>query len=262
MRSPRSRSVAFDRAAALYDRTRSLSREGLREVVSVLSSELRERGRCLEIGVGTGRVALPLAQAGIPVAGVDLSRPMIDRLVEKAGGRAPFPLAVADATMLPFPDRSFGAALAAHVLHLIPAWREAVAELVRVVQPSGVVLVLVGRWPHPFSRVYERFAEEAGPAAGYVGLGMDRLDELDAAFSRFGAGGRGLRVVVDRREGTVDGFLRQLDENVFSCTWSLDEETRRGATAATRDWAAREFGALEKRRLLEDRIAWRAYDLP
>jgi SAM-dependent methyltransferase len=41
-------------------------------------------GRALEFAIGTGRVAVPLAQRGVPVTGIELSRPMIDQLRTKA----------------------------------------------------------------------------------------------------------------------------------------------------------------------------------
>ncbi len=50
-------------------------------------AELAGDGRALELGVGTGRIALPLARRGVPVAGVDLSRAMVRRLRAKPGGR-------------------------------------------------------------------------------------------------------------------------------------------------------------------------------
>lgn len=46
---------------------------------------LSDGGRALEFGVGTGRIALPLAARGVPVHGVDLSPAMIRRLKEKPG---------------------------------------------------------------------------------------------------------------------------------------------------------------------------------
>ncbi|MER5704640.1 class I SAM-dependent methyltransferase [Micromonospora sp. NPDC002296] len=55
--------------------------------VDVLS-ELAGGGRALELGVGTGRIALPLAGRGVPVHGVDLSRAMVARLRAKPGGDA------------------------------------------------------------------------------------------------------------------------------------------------------------------------------
>jgi len=45
-------------------------------------------GPVLELGVGTGRVALPLAKRGIAVHGIDASRAMLDRLAAKPGGDA------------------------------------------------------------------------------------------------------------------------------------------------------------------------------
>ena len=45
-------------------------------------------GRALEFGIGTGRIALPLASRGVPVHGIDLSRAMVARLKAKPGGDA------------------------------------------------------------------------------------------------------------------------------------------------------------------------------
>ena len=45
-------------------------------------------GRTLELGIGTGRIALPLARRGVAVHGIDLSRAMVARLHAKPGGEA------------------------------------------------------------------------------------------------------------------------------------------------------------------------------
>ena len=58
----------------------------LRPTLDRLAS-LAGSGAALEFAVGTGRVAIPLAQRGVPVTGVELSRPMIDRLREKADAK-------------------------------------------------------------------------------------------------------------------------------------------------------------------------------
>jgi SAM-dependent methyltransferase len=47
--------------------------------------ELAGDGRALELAIGTGRVAVPLAERGVPVSGIELSRAMIDRLRTKVG---------------------------------------------------------------------------------------------------------------------------------------------------------------------------------
>ncbi|MFC4561707.1 class I SAM-dependent methyltransferase [Nocardiopsis mangrovi] len=51
-------------------------------------AELAGGGRALEFAIGTGRVAVPLARRGVPVTGIELSRPMIDRLRTKADDAA------------------------------------------------------------------------------------------------------------------------------------------------------------------------------
>ena len=55
--------------------------------VDVLAG-LAGNGRALELGIGTGRIALPLARRGVPVHGIDLSRAMVARLRAKPGGEA------------------------------------------------------------------------------------------------------------------------------------------------------------------------------
>jgi len=58
-------------------------------------AELAAGGRVLEFAVGTGRVAVPLAARGVPVAGIELSRPMIAQLRRKADERV-VPVVVGD----------------------------------------------------------------------------------------------------------------------------------------------------------------------
>ena len=58
-------SVRFDRAAAHYDTTRAISDEGMARTIELLASELLGRGRALEVGVGTGLLALPMHEAGV-----------------------------------------------------------------------------------------------------------------------------------------------------------------------------------------------------
>jgi SAM-dependent methyltransferase len=50
-------------------------------------ADLAGNGRALELGIGTGRLALPLARRGVEVHGIDLSRAMVARLRAKPGGQ-------------------------------------------------------------------------------------------------------------------------------------------------------------------------------
>src|SRR5512133_2440977 len=49
-------------------------------------AQLAGGGRALELGVGTGRIALPLARRGVPVHGIELSNAMVSRLRAKPNG--------------------------------------------------------------------------------------------------------------------------------------------------------------------------------
>ena len=74
------------RVAATYDDdVDSFSPEAVEPVIDFLA-ELAGSGRALEFGIGTGRIALPLAMKGIEVHGIDLSKAMLTKLAEKTGG--------------------------------------------------------------------------------------------------------------------------------------------------------------------------------
>ncbi|MEV7996032.1 class I SAM-dependent methyltransferase [Streptomyces sp. NPDC086077] len=78
-----------DPVAASYDDSsvEMFAPDVVRPAVEVLA-ELAGDGRALELGVGTGRIALPLSQRGVEVHGIDMSRAMVARLREKPGGAA------------------------------------------------------------------------------------------------------------------------------------------------------------------------------
>jgi SAM-dependent methyltransferase len=57
--------------------------------------ELADGGAALELAVGTGRVAVPLAERGVPVSGIELSEPMVDRLRAKVD-ESTLPVVVGD----------------------------------------------------------------------------------------------------------------------------------------------------------------------
>jgi SAM-dependent methyltransferase len=89
--------ISFDRAAEYYDTTRGYaegSAERIREAI-VAYTGAGPGTRFLELGVGTARIALPLARRGVPVHGIDLSAAMVARLREKPGG-AEMPVAIGD----------------------------------------------------------------------------------------------------------------------------------------------------------------------
>ena len=255
-------SIAFDRAADYYDRTRGLSGAAAAAQTELLVRELRGRGRALEVGVGTGQVALPLASEGIPLLGVDLSRPMVDRLLANAGGAAPFPLVLADAARLPLGDDAFGAALTRWVLHLIPDWTAAVGEMARTVHPGGVLLISLGGYGSPRREIQNRFGELAGVSVRPIGLDWDGWAELDVVLASLGASARALPEIPDHPEERMGSFLAAIGSNRYSWTWPVPEDVRLRAVRELRGWVQERFGPLDRPRRSEHPIRWRAYDLP
>lgn len=253
--------MRFDRAVEYYDRTRGLSEEASRQMTVLLSSELQGRGRTLEIGVGTGLVALPLAAAGVPLVGLDLSAPMLAKLVEKAGGRSPFPLVIGDATALPFADGRFGAAVVRHVLHLVPAWRQVVAELVRVVAPGGLVLVSSGQVPEPWHELTDRFMDRVGRPSFADALDSWETGAIVHVFRAHGADPRQLPRITEQVAQTMERFLDQMAAGMHSWTWEVDEEERRQAVAELRAWAEERWGTLDPPGSRDVEIEWHAFDL-
>jgi ubiquinone/menaquinone biosynthesis C-methylase UbiE len=71
-----------DAIADLYDDMHAIPAGDAVEMIAGLATG----GRVLELGVGTGRIAVPLAQRGLEVHGVDVSDAMLERLREKPGG--------------------------------------------------------------------------------------------------------------------------------------------------------------------------------
>ena len=76
-----------ERVAARYDESSAeLFDPAVVDPVIDLLVELAGSGRALELGIGTGRIALPLARRGVPVHGIELSNAMAAKLRAKPGG--------------------------------------------------------------------------------------------------------------------------------------------------------------------------------
>lgn len=86
-----------ERVAARYDEDEAdmFEPQVVEPVVDVLV-ELAGRGRALELGIGTGRIALPLSRRGVPVHGIELSRAMAARLRSKVTGSEDVEVTIGD----------------------------------------------------------------------------------------------------------------------------------------------------------------------
>ncbi len=143
----------FDtRVARDYDVMRGHPPAMSSEIGRTIASYFEPGARLLEVGVGTGRIALPVAAAGCEVFGVDLSAEMLSGLahrLEKENNRR-IHLTQGDIRALPYRERVFDGAMAVHVLHLVSDWAGVLEQVSRLVRPGGV-LVLGRDWIDPES---------------------------------------------------------------------------------------------------------------
>ena len=75
-----------DIASTYDDESHERFAPALLDVTTAFLAGLAGSGQALELAVGTGRVALPLAARGVPVSGIELSPAMLARLRAKPGG--------------------------------------------------------------------------------------------------------------------------------------------------------------------------------
>jgi SAM-dependent methyltransferase len=249
-------SVIFDRAASYYDQTRNLPPETASEQTTLLVSEIGQAaGPVLEIGVGTGRIAVPLAEAGLRVIGVDLSGPMLAELARKD---SPVIGVRASATALPLRSAAVSAVIASHVLHLIPGWQRAVTEALRVLRPGGVLLATRGGEGTGLgAELRRRFRAAAGMRRAAVGL--HRLDGLDEFLRARGIIARHLPPIPVPGHRTVAELLRNIEDNVHSWTWPIPDDRRLAAAAEVRAWFADTVGDPELTAVPSSPVRWRSY---
>jgi SAM-dependent methyltransferase len=129
-----------DRWAAVYDEHHAqMDPEPAVDFLSALAGG----GRVLELAIGTGRVALPLAARGITVEGVDASAAMVEQLRAKPGGEA-IPVAIGDMAEVPVSGRFRLVYLVFNSLFgLLSQARQAqcFGNVARVLEPGGMFVV-------------------------------------------------------------------------------------------------------------------------
>lgn len=104
------------------------------QIIPLAVAELGSAGRVLDVGCGDGQVARALAAAGCAVTGIDPTARNLEVARERGGGPEYVEGAADD---LPFPDAHFDAVVACLVFEHIDDVDAAIAEVARVLRPSG-----------------------------------------------------------------------------------------------------------------------------
>jgi len=239
-----SHSVCFDRAADFYDATRSFPPAVEEEIAAAISAAVgaTPETHFLEVGIGTGRIALPLIRRGYSYCGVDISERMLAvlrRKIQQDLGQMPpqVHLQMADATQLPYGDRCFDVVITVHVLHLIREWQQAIAEIRRVLKPSGVYLYGYGERVtsarHSFELQWAQILAELGFQPQQVGADAEQVE----VFLR-SQGAHVQQVTAAEWQTTLaaQALFEQYAQRCYSSSWSIPEAIFQVAIARLQAW--------------------------
>lgn len=261
-----SESLSFDRAAGYYDQTRSMPEVVARKGVRAILDLAGPAGRILDVGTGTGRVSIPLLDAGADLVGCDLSSAMLGRLQAKLPGAR---ILQADGSRLPFPGSQFDAVLTVHVLHLIAPWQEALREFRRVLRPGGVYLNAstyantntgVSSAREQMRTFWRGWVEAHGAPIHQPGVRdhdvfLDELRSMGAELSE-------VEVVRYPWTYTLREQMEHFRARVFSDAWHIPDEVYEASMQELQSWVEKEYGDWdapreEEVRFVIDRAAFR-----
>jgi SAM-dependent methyltransferase len=258
-------SLSFDRVADQYDATRGYPPDVAEAIAEAIlrAGRLAPGSDALEIGIGTGRIALPLLAKGVNVYGVDISQRMLDQLRQKQaalaaqdahsapGSVGTLQVEMADMTALPFPDARFAAVVAVHVFHLVPEWLRALDEALRVLRHDGALLI--GQDVH------------SGPGANRAGAIEDHWREIvrELGYDGGNVGASGYQAALEElaRRGlhveeataarwetqyTPRQALETITSRLWSRTWLVPDDLFAESARRLTAWGEQEFaGAME-----------------
>lgn len=247
--------MSFTRVAAAYDRTRYHPPEVSGRIATAIVEAVERAGpndpRFIEIGVGSGRVAMPIVARGYRYVGVDVSEEMLAQFRAKfAGVSTKVSLIVADARNLPVRKGEFDAAIAVHVLHLVEPWEGAVKELIRVVRPGGVIIEgwdeirdfgveaeINEKWKQLLRDFKVRIPE---------GRRRKRAREVAKFLRAYGQVGKEQLVAEWTQDRTPRDALEGIADRLYSHTWDIPSPVHRETCASLLAWAEQRFEDLDK----------------
>ncbi len=252
-------SVSFDRAASYYDTTRAMPPDAVEAVTSAILGALARNGagRLLEVGIGTGRISLPLMARGLPVTGVDISAGMIARLREKLtpGHHRPN-LIFGDATRLPFRDDAFPAALTVHVLHLVSSAEATLAEIRRVLKPGGVYLNKQHRDNQPLA-ASAAWWDDTLARRGHARDGRLRFEQQRELIRSTGAALELVDICQQVNHLDPEEVLDKTKRRVHSWTWPFPDDVFEDCLVEYEPWFRAHYPAEITEELTHELEIWR-----
>lgn len=246
----------FDRVSEQYDESRGMPPGVAEQICQWVLSRLPADPAIAEIGVGTGRIALPFIRQGVRYTGFDISEQMVARLREKLGGephRAQLHLADIN-EQLPVPAQSQDAVIAVHILHLVDPTR-ALPQVRRILKPGGALAW--GYETHdddaPRQRIRQYFRQTVAKMSGAKWRPF-HPPAAQALLAEWGARVEQHTVAAWTEPETPRKALTHIVQRTMSFTWELDDALIQEGMRLTQPWAEQEFGDLDRPYAIQKRF--------
>ena len=253
--------VDFSRNANVYDRRHGVVLPGDTARALASAAAFQPRARVLDVGAGTGRVAIPFSEIGCDVWALDPAHGMLEVLRGKASGLT-LRLVAGEGARLPFEASCFDAVVIARLLYLLPDWRDALRDAVRVLKPEGRLLHewANGRPDEEWVQIREKaraLFEDAGVEQPFH-PGVRSEVEVEAFLAELGLA-RSADVRIGPGPGsTLADFLGRIVSGECSYIWNVPDAIQRQCLPELRAWAEGRFD-LGRSAPMPRELSWKVY---
>jgi len=252
--------VDFSANASIYDRRHGaiLGSEIARQIAS--ASGLEPGRSILDVGAGTGRVALAFAAIGYRMIALDPALPMLSKLRRKAS--VPVLAVAGEGARLPFAAGQFDGAVVARTSYLIADWRQMLREVSTALKPDGPILHewANGQADEPWVQVREelrRLFQNAGVAVPFHPGARTEAD-VDSFLAQLGLVRSAEVTTGPGSEMTLREFIGRIESGEFSYTWNVPDEVKQPSLSILRRWCGDRFD-LERAQPVPRELRWTIY---
>jgi len=256
-----SQRVDFSGNAKVYDRRHGavLSEDVVQRLAA--AGAIRSGTNVLDIGAGTGRVAIGLAELGCDVVALEPALGMVETLQTKTGD-LPIRLIAGEGAQLPFFGGQFDVVVIARVLYLTADWRRVLREAHRVLTVGGRLLHEWGNgqadeeWVQIREKTRALFEEAEVFSPFHPGVRSER--EVDEELKVIGFVHSADLPIGPGPTLTLAEFLRRLIDGEFSYMWNVPKTVQEECLPRLKAWSEQSFD-LKRSISMPRELQWTVY---